>query len=65
MIPADICKSQAKNSPQGGGKDGKPDIWFLFDLYTRKRNPETEMQEPVPEMSHVSQKTNQILQGNA
>ena len=31
------------------GKDGKPDSWFLFDLYKRKRNPVTKVQEPVPE----------------
>ena len=33
----------------GSGKDSKPDSWFLFDLYKRKRNPVTKVQEPVPE----------------
>ena len=35
--------------PIDSGKDGKPDSWFLFDLYKRKRNPVTKVQEPVPE----------------
>ena len=43
------------------GKDGKPDSWFLFDSYKRKRNPVTKVQEPVPEMSHISPQTYKIL----
>ena len=47
------------------GKDGKPDSWFLFDSYKRKRNPVTKVQEPVPEMSHISPQTYKILHKNA
>ena len=47
------------------GKDGKPDSWFLFDSYKRKRNPVTKVQEPVPEMSHISPQTYIILHKNA
>ena len=35
-------------------KDGKPDSCFLFNLYKRKQNPVTEVQEPVPEMLYIS-----------
>ena len=45
------------------GKDGKPDSWFLFDSH--KRNPVTKVQEPVPEMSHISPQTYKILHKNA
>ena len=47
------------------GKDGKPDSWFLFDSYKRKRNPVTKVQEPVPEMSHISPQMYKILHKNA
>ena len=47
------------------GKDSKPDSWFLFDSYKRKRNPVTKVQEPVPEMSHISPQTYKILHKNA
>ena len=47
------------------GKDGKPDSWFLFDSYKRKRNPVTKVQEPVPEMSHISPQTYKILHKSA
>ena len=40
--------------PDCSGKDGKPDSWFLFDLYKRKGNPVTKVQELIPEMSHIS-----------
>ena len=50
---------------QHSGKDGKPDSWFLFDSYKRKRNPVTKVQEPVPEMSHISPQTYKILHKNA
>ena len=43
------------------GKDGKPDSLFLFDSYKRKQNPVTKVQEPVPEMSHISPQTYKIL----
>ena len=51
--------------PDGSGKDGKPDSWFLFDLYKRKRNPVTKVQESVPEMSHISHLAYKILHRNA
>ena len=47
------------------GKDSKPDSWFLFDSYKRKRNPVTEVQELVPEMKHVSHQMHKILHRNA
>ena len=50
---------------QGSGKDGKPDSWFLFDSYKHKRNLVTKVQEPVPEMSHISPQTYKILHKNA
>ena len=56
-----------KEKPIGhhSGKDGKPDSWFLFDSYKHKRNPVTKVQEPVPEMSHISPQTYKILHKNA
>ena len=51
--------------PHISGKDGKPDSWFLFDSYKRKRNPVTKVQESVPEMSHILPQTYKILHKNA
>ena len=48
----------------GSGKDGKPDSWFLFDIYKRKQNPVTKVQELVPEMSHISHQAYKILHRN-
>ena len=47
--------------PYYSGKDGKPDSWFLFDSYKRKQNPVIEVQELIPEMSHISHQTYKIL----
>ena len=43
------------------GNDGKPDSWFLFDSYKRKQNRVTEVQQLVPEMSHISHQMYKIL----
>ena len=51
--------------PRSSGKDGKPDSWFLFDSHKGKQNPVTKVQEPVPEMSHISPQTYKILHKNA
>ena len=44
-----LRRVQQPGSYCDSGKDGKPDSWFLFDLYKRKQNPVTKVQEPVPE----------------
>ena len=48
------CRQYTLQIPCGSDKDGKPDSWFLFDLYKRKRNPVTKIQVPVPEMLYIS-----------
>ena len=60
------CNGTPNNMPRySSGKEGKPDSWFLFDSYKRKQNPVTKVQEPVPEMSHISPQTYKILHKNA
>ena len=47
--------NRERSRPYTGGKDGKPDSWFLFDSNKRKQNPVTEVQEPIPKISHILQ----------
>ena len=65
LLPIPIpVPSERPTGTTTSGKNGKPDNWFLSDLYQHKQNLVAKVQEPVPEMSHISHQTYKILHRN-